>query len=305
MCLVLVSLLFSSCLTTKEEDKMQDEAQAAKIENDNNVSQSAYKTEIVDWDGRTLGEPRNPSWLKKLIRGNANEYCDAYGLEASKTRKFIIPTGAYDVNLENARNEANLQVAYAVGKEMAMHINAVMGSDLTDGQKDQVQTICSRVNVDITGLRLEGEYWQLEKTTDDRGNITKKYLAYAFYSMSKSKYNELLNLYLVDLLRSKDIDRTAVNEIKSKAVEILEDAQKTDERMERRKAEEQQRLLAQYDLAQTLSNNETAQLEAQERTKQVKSHNEAAAKMSGNEANAETASQATISPALASILRSS
>jgi len=297
-----VIAISTGCGTTEAVPK--NGLEPVETKNKSNISVDAYKTVIVDWAERTTGiKDPQPSWLTKMIHGNGYEYCDTYGNETGKTRKFITPAAAFNMNLNNALNEAQVEAAYAVGAEMAMSINGTMGDDLTDGEKAQVRTICESVKADITGLRNEGNFWQLLKTTDDNGNVTKQYLAYQFYSMSKDTYNELLNVYLVKILQNNGLDKTAVNRIAAKAQEILDDGQRADEKVEKQHEREQERMLAEYDLQKTESNNTTRQTEAKERTAQVQSKNEAAVQIAETNTNADVASQAAISPALAAALR--
>lgn len=267
------------------------------------------KSEILDWYGRNFNMPAQPGWMLDMLAGNGVAYCQTFGLTGSVNRKFIVPGGARELGLENARAVADVDTVGYVGQEMATAINATMGNSLNDDQKSVVRNICLRTKVDVSGVRREGEFWQKIRTTESNGRVRTEYHAWSFYSMSQATYNTLLEAYLTKLFESNDLDGQAKSVIAQKAQEIIDDENKrTQARDERRREElkaqlefEEQktrRIEAQERTAQVESNNKRRQVEAQERTAQVQSANDA--KSGGI---VDTAASATMSPALATLVK--
>ena len=233
-----IALLMTSCGTTQTAaGGIVQEARAST--NENNVSVAARETKIVDWQDRTIGAKVNPEWLLSIVRGNGNLYCQMYGISEEYANHKWFVVSASNRALANAQTEAENEVLQRLGQEMANTVNSTIGTNLTDGQKDSIRTICSKVNnVKLTGVAPRGTYWQLERTKDEYGNIENRYNYYALYSCDRKIYNQLLNTYMIELLKSKDLDPTAANEISKHAQEILNDAQEQSARMEKAKERE-------------------------------------------------------------------
>lgn len=234
-----IVLLMTSCGTTQSAAAGGIAQEARASTNENNVSVAARETKIVDWQDRTIGAKVNPEWLLSIVRGNGNLYCQMYGIsEEYANHKWFVVSASHRA-LANAQTEAENEVLQRLGQEMANTVNSTIGTNLTDGQKDSIRTICSKVNnVKLTGVAPRGTYWQLERTKDEYGNIENRYNYYALYSCDRKIYNQLLNTYMIELLKSKDLDPTAANEIKKHAQEILNDAQEQSARMEKAKERE-------------------------------------------------------------------
>lgn len=234
------SLIMFGCKTTESVAKsggVSPDVSASADEN--NVSVSARKTRIVDWQDRTIGAKVNPEWLLSIVRGNGNLYVQMYGISDEYASHKWFCSAAQDRSLANAQTIAETEVLYALASEMANTVNATVGQTLTDGQKDAIRTVCSKVNnVKLTGIGNRGSYWQLERTTDEYGNTANMYNYYALYSCSRTNYNNLLNIYMVELLKSKELDKATVNAIAGNAQQILNDAASQSEKEEKAKERE-------------------------------------------------------------------
>ena len=225
---------------------------------ENNVGIQARETKVVDWQDRTIGAKVNPEWLLNMVRGNGNMYVQMYGLSDEFANHKWFVCSAQNQALANAQTEAETEVLQRLAQEMANTVNSTIGTNLTDGQKDSIRTICSKVkNVTLNGVGERGTYWQLERTKDEYGNVRNLYNFYALYSCSREKYNQLLNLYLIELLKSKELDAGAVNEIKGHAQEILNDAQSHDEKVEKAKEREWKAQLVHEQTERVLAREET------------------------------------------------
>ena len=238
-----IALLMTSCGSTKNaagtasSGNVAQEAKGSAKEN--NTAVAARETKIVDWQDRTIGAKVNPEWLLSIVRGNGNLYCQMYGISEEYANHKWFVVSASNRALANAQTEAENEVLQRLGQEMANTVNSTIGTKLTDGQKDSIRTICAKVkNVTLNGVGERGTYWQLERTKDEYGNVENRYNFYALYSCDRAIYNQLLNTYMIELLKSKDLDPTAVSEIKKHAQEILNDAQEQSARMEKAKERE-------------------------------------------------------------------
>lgn len=294
-----VIVMITSCATTSKLNTkdVADNEQSRKVSNENNTDVNARKTVIVDWQDRTIGAKVNPEWLLSITRGNGSKYVETYGLTNTYANHKWFCSAAQDESLAVAQTVAQTDVAYNLASDMANTINATLGQTLNDGQKDAVRTICSKVNVTLNGVAERGSYWQLEKTEDEYGNVATVYNYYSLQSMSNAKYNELLQIYLVELLKSKDLDETSVNAIAANAQAILDNVAEQNERMEEAKQRE-------YELQILHEQNELKKYISDNQTKQVQSANAATVDISNNSTSASIANHATMNPALAAIVKS-
>ena len=293
-----VSMMMTGCASTKAEgNTVSKDIRASATEN--NTSYQARKTVIVDWQDRTIGAKVNPEWLLSMKNGNGTKYVSMYGLSNQYANHKWFVSSAQNRVLTNAQTEAETEVLQRLGQEMANTINSTIGTNLNDGQKAAIRTICSKVNnVTLSGVGERGTYWQLEKTEDEYGNTQNLYNFYACYSCSVETYNNLLNIYLIDLLKSKDLDDASVNEIKKHAQEILNDAQERSARTEEAKKRE---------WINELNYEETKKFMAREETLREQSENFAKAASNASpftSLNMENAGNPLMNPALAALINS-
>lgn len=293
--IVAAAFVISGCGTTSTSNVATEKSEVSpKIsdsQNENNVDVAARKTKIVDWQDRTIGAKVNPEWLLSIVRGNGNLYIQMYGLSDEYATHKWFCSSAQDRSLANAQTIAETDVLYSLASEMANTVNATVGQTLTDGQKDAVRTVCSKVNnVKLNGVGERGSYWQLERTTDEYGNTVNLYNYYALFSCSRAKYNELLNIYMVELLKSKELDKATINAIAGNAQEILNDAASQSEKEEKAKEREYKAQLQheQNELQLSLAHEET-----------IRSQSQTAASAVGEIA---TTAAGVMSPALAALI---
>lgn len=234
-------LVLASCGSTKEAASSSTEVskEISASMDENNTSVAARKTQIIDWQNRTIGAKVNPEWLLSITQGNGTKYVDMYGLSKEYANHKWFCSSAQNASKDVAQAIAESDVLYALASEMANTVNSTLGNTISDGEKDAIRTVCSKVNnVKLTGIGNRGSYWQLELTTDEYGNTQRVYNYYAVYSCSRSIYNQLLNVYMVELLKSKELDEKTVNTIAQNAQQILNDAQEQSERVEKAKERE-------------------------------------------------------------------
>ena len=290
------SMGFLSCASTSAKDTgVAKEIRASADEN--NLIVEARQTKIIDWQDRTIGAKQNPEWLLAAKNGNGSLYTRMYGLSDEYVNHKWFVSAAQNRALANAETEAETEVLQRLGQEMANTINSTIGTELTNGQKSSIRTICSKVNnVTLNGIGLRTTYWQLEQTKDEYGNIQELYNFYAVYSCSTDTYNRLLNMYLITLLQSKDLDEGSISSIKKHAQEILNDANETSERIAEAKKRE---------WINQMNEEETARIMAREETLRQQSANfaEAAANASPfTTVKMENAGNAYMNPALSALI---
>lgn len=318
---LLVALVMTGCESTPSPEAGQSAAtvdtpstsggmrlrETSDIPRENNTASDAYQTRIVDWDGRTLGEPRNPTWLRTMIRGNGSMYAQAYGLDEVYGTHRWFTASARSPSEATAETLAAANVLNAVAQEMFTTISASLGSQLNGGQRAAISNVCAQTDATLTGVGRRGQYWQREVTVDDNENQTRVYNYYIFYSCDEMTYQNLLAVYMRALLNDRGLDEETVNAISRNRQKIVQDALDRREDREREKERELIRQRDEYLTQRTLSNNETRQVEAQQRTAQVQARTEADAAISQSRANAATAvtsatGSSLMSPALASLL---
>ncbi len=251
------ALALTSCSSTQNvSTEVSKDIRAAASEN--NTSVAARKTEIIDWQDRTIGAKVNPEWLLGITRGNGNMYVQMYGLSGEYANHKWFVSSAQNRTLANAETIAQTEIFYNLASEMANTINATIGTNLSNGQKDAIRTICSKVNnVTLNGVGNRGSYWQLERTTDEYGNTVNMYNYYALYSCDPATYNKLLNVYVIELLKSKELDEATVSAIKQNAQQILNNAQKIDEQHQLAKEREWKAQLVHEQTQRIMAHEET------------------------------------------------
>ena len=306
----LLSLTLTGCLILKTEPTSGQSSSETKkskevskdvraSEDENNTTVEAKKTVIIDWQDRTIGAKRNPEWLLNITRGNGDLYVNMYGLSEEYENHKWFCSSAQNKNKTNAQTEAELEVVYRLGQEMANTINAKLGSSLEDGQKEIIRKICSEVqDVTLNGVGERGTYWQQEKTEDEYGNVQTVYNFYAIYSCTQETYNKLLNTYMITLLKSKELDDASVSALKTYAQEILNASQEKSEKLEQAKKRE---------WINQLNYEETKRILAREETLQHQSDSFAeAAKNAGafTSLTMDNAGNAYMDPALRSLIMS-
>lgn len=259
-CLVLKTESSSGQSTSETKKSKEVSADVRASEDENNTSVEAKKTVIIDWQDRTIGAKRNPEWLLNITRGNGDLYVNMYGLSEEYENHKWFCSSAQNKNKTNAQTEAELEVVYRLGQEMANTINAKLGSSLEDGQKEIIRKICSEVqDVTLNGVGERGTYWQQEKTEDEYGNVQTVYNFYAIYSCTQEIYNKLLNTYMITLLKSKELDDASVSALKTYAQEILNASQEKSEKLEQAKKREWINQLNYEETKRILAREETLQ----------------------------------------------
>lgn len=317
------AVLFSCASAPKTGDATPVATAPISSKDQVNTKVDAYETKIVDWQDKGLGMKSNPEWLISLaVYKNPSKFLDMSGMADAYPNHHWFCVGVQNASKNTALELMNMEVLTNIAQEMYVSIQKKVGSSLTDGQKTAVANACMEVRADISGVGQRTTYWQLEKTTDEYGNTTRLYNYYGVYSCSLDKWNELQNIYFIQLLQNQGLEEKAKAIIKKEVANILKDGQEEQKKMverahqelredekealakEEREAERAlKEALAIQETERTKSTNETRQKEAEERTAQVKSHNQAVSEVAASGANKAVASKSLVNPALAALLK--
>lgn len=207
------------------------------------VPMFAASEKVVDWNGKLEGEDRIPSWLYTMRRGNAIAYCNEFGVESKMNREWLIPVGVESlISWEDGLVAARAQQFISLGQTISTHINSAIGSDLSNGAKNNIQTIAVSSITDVSGVVFEGYHWyEVEKEVvtgrNKKGkNVKGKHhvwYVYAFYSMERSAYNTQLKLALQKIVKDGGFTKEEATMIAERGLKAMDDQY-------RRKAEFQQ-----------------------------------------------------------------
>lgn len=291
-------LMVTGCASKPVSESKEISKNVRASATENNTEVIARNTKIIDWQDRTIGAKVNPEWLLGIVRGNGTKYVQMYGLtdEYSNHKWFV--SSAQNSSLANAQTIAETEVVYRLAAEMANTINATVGTNLSDGQKDAIRTICAKVqNVTLTGVGNRGSYWQLERTTDEYGNERDAYNYYALYSCDSATYNKLLNIYMINLLKSNELDEETVSAVKKNAQEILNASQRVDEREQLKKEREWKAQLVHEQTERVMAREETLRKQSESFAQAVANNTQSNVSL-----NMKNAGNAEMDPALAALI---
>ena len=212
-----VALAFSSCASTKVEDKREKVPEAKADEVD--------KVVVVDWTDRALGEISAPTWLKNMRRGNSDTFKEMWSIEPTRVVKVSMATGKTEATAQ-ALSRAGF--AYTQAAELNQKVIGRVGQGLNDlGQLEALYLAASETKADMTGLREETGFFQKVRTTNaDNGQKTEQFIYYTVYSMSKESWDALCKKYLMDLMGGANLETETQKKIGALFTEMKEDADK-------------------------------------------------------------------------------
>lgn len=238
--------VFFSCESTK-----QVEVPSTVV-----IPQSTTDTyEVIDWLGRSLGEPAAPDWLKGLIKGNADVFKAEKGLDNSRVVKLSQTTARTEAE---AKAFSRADFAYSQVAELNQKVIGRVGQGLNDeGQLEALYMVASESKADMVGLREELFYWQKIRVTDTKTEESNTYyIGYMAYSMEKATWDRICQNYLLSIISDERIESETKASVGALFSEMKEDADKIDAK----KAEEEKKL---YDEQMARINAAKAQADAE------------------------------------------
>lgn len=214
----------------------------------------------IDWNGKLEGEEEIPAWLRTMRRGNAIDYCQEFGLNSKINREWFIPVGVESyIGWEDGLVAARAQQFMALGQTIATTINSAIGSDLSNGAKNNIQNIALSSLTTVTGVEFEGYHWyEVEKEVSTGRNkkgksVTKKqhvWYVYAFYSMDRGAYDTQLKLSLQKIVKEGGFTKEEATMIAERGLKALDAQYRRSAEFQQKIAEEQQKQRLAWDAQQ-------------------------------------------------------
>lgn len=170
---------------------------------------------VVDWTDRSLGELSSPSWLLPLRRGNSGLFKQEWGIDENRVVKSSL---AYGRTRAEAQTLSQTNFVFIQAQELATKVLARSGEALnSQGQKEALHEVVSRVRADMSGLRTEHTFWQeVRRKNAETGKITSEFVYYTVYSMDKETWANICRKYVSDIIQDP-----SMNEEARKAVDAL------------------------------------------------------------------------------------
>lgn len=220
----------------------------------------AASVKRVDWEGKIDGEPEIPAWLSTMKRGNAMAYCQEYGLMSKMNREWLVPVGVESyIGWEDGLVAARAQAFMALGQSIATTINSAIGSDMSNGAKNNIQSIALQSINNVSGVTFEGYHWyEVEKEVVTGRNkkgkpVTSKqhvWYVYAFYSIDRAAYDTQLKVALQKIVKEAGFSKQEATMIAERGLKAMDDMYRQSAEFQQRIQQEQQEMRLAYDRQQ-------------------------------------------------------
>lgn len=222
----------TGCVSTKVE---ATEEPAGTLKVDEQV--------VVDWTDRSLGEISSPSWLLPLRRGNSGLFKQEWGIDENRVVKSSL---AYGRTRAEAQTLSQTNFVFIQAQELATKVLARSGEALnSQGQKEALHEVVSRVRADMSGLRTEHTFWQeVRRKNAETGKITSEFVYYTIYSMDKETWANICRKYLSDIIQDPSMNEEARKAVGSLYSELVAEADNQSEASVRNDQQKYQEYLA-------------------------------------------------------------
>jgi hypothetical protein len=192
------------------------------------ITISALKTNIRDWQGRSLDESAIPVWLGPAMRGDYSLYQTSFGENnSSEIYRTSESTGA-DVRAATMR--ADMAYARKIARELQQSISvyaaeSARAGNMSEATKQAIQEkTMTETHVDITGHQKKTEFWQLLETEDpSTGQMTRNYIVYQIYAINATAWTQTTAKYIRevigDLAPNLSLEAQEVNDMLSKMID--------------------------------------------------------------------------------------
>jgi hypothetical protein len=172
--------------------------------NESGVKIQALKTNILDWQGRTLGNEAVPSWLAPVKLGDYDLYRARFQGSQDKVYRYSEGIGA-DERGSLMRAQGNY--ARIIAKELQQNIcvytgnNAVSGGISAATEEATQETTKTKSEVEITGHQQKTTFWQYVETENPTSHqMEKKYLTFIVYEIDPQTWAQTLAKYVQKVL---------------------------------------------------------------------------------------------------------
>lgn len=158
---------------------------------------SGTSSTVVDWSNKNLDAEAKPSWLKKLVCGNSeefkkqfdigNNYVIKYGVASTKTRDSSLAASRVNYNAMRAE-----ELRTKVVSEAAATLN-------DEGYTEATANAATLAKVDLSGHELVTQFWQKIETIEDDTKNT-EYICYSVYKISNESWANTLKGFLAQVI---------------------------------------------------------------------------------------------------------
>ena len=161
----------------------------------------AKQSEIVDWADRGLDNPAKPEWLQKLVRGNSDIFKTEFGIDKSYIIKWSVASGKTR-DLAKAASRVNYNTMRA--EELRTKVVSEAAATLNDeGMTESTANAAMVAKVELSGHELVTQFWQeIETQNPETDLITKEFICYSVYKITKENWLETLKNYMKAVLPS-------------------------------------------------------------------------------------------------------
>lgn len=167
-----------------------------------NVAKSdvnATSSNITDWSNRNLDVEAKPSWLKKLVCGNSEEFKKQFGVAQSDVVKYGVGTAkTRDASLAASRVNYNAMRAEELRTKVVSEAAATLNNE---GYTEATSNAATLAKVDLSGHELVTQFWQKVETTEKDVTNT-EYICYSVYKISNESLVNTLKSFLAQVIPS-------------------------------------------------------------------------------------------------------
>ncbi|GHT81978.1 hypothetical protein FACS1894137_00020 [Spirochaetia bacterium] len=172
--------------------------------NESGVKIQGLKTNILDWQGRSLGNEAVPSWLAPVELGDFTLYNARFQGSNDKVHRSSEGTGA-DERGSLMRAQGNY--ARKIARELQQSINVYAADTARSGgiSEETVEAIQettkTKSEVEITGHQQKTTFWHLVETENPTSHrMEQKYLTFIVYEIDPQTWAQTLAKYVQQVL---------------------------------------------------------------------------------------------------------
>ncbi|GEM_PF-6355317 len=190
-----------------------------------NLTSDGAKTVIKRWQGMEAGTEARPKWIKDMAIGKQESFKKEYKDELGDEEVLpIVITHA--PTLDEAEALAFAEVDLEFARTLSTRVNALVGSELTAGQKKAVLQSASVSKADFSGIHKLVSFW-MEVETGGKNGLFKKVkgntevIYYYVCAIPQDAYKTITKTYLLKLIQSTGLDDATKKAILSIKDELI------------------------------------------------------------------------------------
>jgi hypothetical protein len=172
--------------------------------NESGVKIQALKTNILDWQGRTLGNEAVPSWLAPVELGDFDLYRARFQASQDKVHRSSEGTGADERgSLMRAQGNYARKIARELQQSISVYAadTAVSGGISAATEEAIQETTKTKSEVEITGHQQKTTFWQYVETENPTSHrMEQKYLTFIVYEIDPQTWAQTLAKYVQQVI---------------------------------------------------------------------------------------------------------